>query len=100
MNKEQKLKLLVNFKTNYNNISSTLDKLNALVGGSPEGKLFNSVYDFIDSYIQTLAVIIGDEHGWLEWYIYDNDWGKKGYGATIDGKTINIKTFDDLLEVI
>jgi len=42
---------------------------------------------------------VGNE-GWLEWFIYENDCGGRGYGAGYDGNMKPVKTIDDILDLM
>lgn len=38
--------------------------------------------------------------GWLEWFIYENDCGERGHEAGYDGNMKQIRTVDDLLDLM
>jgi hypothetical protein len=53
-----------------------------------------------ESYIKLVANIAGDNGRWIDWYIYENDFGRKKYEAGYDGKMKPIKNTRDLLRLI
>ena len=59
------------------------------------GKLFEHMWTL---YGKTSQII--DPNGWIDWYIYDNDYGKKSYECTIDSKTIIVTNTTQLAEII
>jgi hypothetical protein len=59
------------------------------------GPLFNTVWHAIES-----VTSIVDPHGWIEWYVYENEYGTKEYEATVNNKTFKVKSAKDLLALI
>jgi len=81
-------------------------KLEELVGSFNENSpLWKSLCLADDTMQEMASNIIDDDCGtygvsWLNWFVYDNDSGKNGYTAEIDGVSYVIKTVDDLLDLI
>lgn len=71
-----------------------------LLGCAPEAPLFANLYAIRDGYMDQVAAAIGDTTGWLSWFVYDNDHGRRGLEAGIDGDMRPIKTAADLLWVV
>lgn len=96
MNKEKFIKLMTIIKERYYSLESIYDKLN---------ELFGDVSDrFIDDIslfpiIKTISEIIGDNEYWIEWYIYEKEWGTKEDMEVTD---VNVpsETLEDLWELI
>jgi hypothetical protein len=59
------------------------------------GPLFNTVWHAIES-----ITSIVDPYGWIEWYIYENEYGAREYKATVNDKTFKVKSAKDLLALI
>lgn len=55
---------------------------------------------FIEAYIDLLANHVGDRDKWIEWYVWDNKFGKNKYEAGYDGEHRKIKNADDLWALI
>lgn len=36
---------------------------------------------FLDEYINLLEELIGDESSWVSWFVFDNDFGRRGLKA-------------------
>ena len=53
-----------------------------------------------ESYIKLIAKLAGDNGRWIDWYIYENDFGRRKHEAGYDGNTKPIKSTRDLLNLI
>lgn len=69
-----------------------------------EGPYQQSLFTLMDKYVDAVMQIIGDERQWLSWFIYDNEFGAKGFEAGFldeeietDNQMRNIRTIDDLI---
>jgi hypothetical protein len=54
---------------------------------------------FIDAYMKLLSRALGDENEWVEWFVYENDFGAKGMEVICNGVEYPItdeKTFYDV----
>lgn len=59
------------------------------------GPLFNTVWHAIES-----VTSIVDPYSWIEWFVYDNEYGDRELTATVNGKTFKVKSEKDLLALI
>jgi len=55
---------------------------------------------FLDSYIKLLAAYVGDDGGWINWYVWDGDMGKRRHTAIIDGKEYVVSDPKKLYKII
>ena len=53
-----------------------------------------------EAYIKLIAKLSGDTDTWIEWHIYENDFGRKKHEAGYDGNLKPIKSTRDLLNLI
>ena len=68
---------------------------------SVDGKFMESIYTLQDHYITLLSEFVGDSNGWIDWYIYDNNLGKRGLIVRLDGKPpIAVRDISGLVDVI
>ncbi len=70
------------------------------IGCCPENPLFDAMFKMETLAIESVAKLIGDEGEWMEWFIWENDCGKKGMQCSV-GSTSQMKaiyTIDDLLD--
>ena len=56
---------------------------------------FNAMWQAIESVTR-----IVDPHGWIEWYIYENECGDMELTATVNDKAFKVKSEKDLLALI
>lgn len=78
-------------------IESAYELLRQAFSATPESKVANAMYSVYSKYTDLVAEKIGDEDGWLEWFLWDNDAGRKGLMANKPGKRMRrIKTLKDL----
>ena len=58
--------------------------------------------DLLNAYINAISREIGDysKETWVEWFIWENDFGARGHECTVKGKVYIIENTADLLEVI
>ena len=67
----------------------------------PESPFRSAVWGMFDAYTQTLAKILGDENGWLEWFAFECDFGKDAKEVQFsDGETLLVVGASDLLAVM
>lgn len=74
-------------------LEKSFDDLTDLLGHG--GVLPGQVYSIVEMLIKEL-----DVNGWIDWYIYDNEFGKREFEAGYDGNVKPIKCLDDLFELI
>ncbi len=59
------------------------------------GPLFNTVWHAIES-----VTSVVDPYGWIDWYVYENEYGDRELKATINNKIFKVKSAKDLLALI
>ena len=74
-------------------IQPVVDAL-ALCGEDP---ITNTVWQLQSDLTKAYAAILGDVFQSLSWYAGENDMGRKGMDAGVDGNTRPIRTVEDLL---
>ena len=99
MTKEQFIKLMEAIKERYYTIERIYDKLDDVFGSV--GDLFideTSMTPIID----VITEIIEDNDKWIEWYVYDKNWGTDERLTVTDnnGNEIPSETLEDLWELI
>lgn len=75
-------------------------------------KLNNGIYELfgngdklwdtlnINTEIEIMTKAIGDTDEWIEYYIYDCNWGEVDNDIRINGEPVAFKTLEDLYELI
>lgn len=99
MNKEQFIKLMIVIKERYYSLESIYDKFNDLFGDVGDKFISNTSLFPI---IKTISEIIGDNEYWIEWYIYEKEWGTKEDMEVTDvnNNVVPSETLEDLWELI
>ena len=71
--------------------------MDAMVVGclDPDGPLYDAIWRGFED---MLSII--DPHGWVTWYINDNEMGKRGLVAEIGSKKYEVKNLKNLLGVM
>ena len=99
MTKEQFIKLMEVIKERYYKIEEIYDKLDDVFGSV--GDLFideTSMTPIID----VISEIVEDNNKWIEWYVYDKNWGTDERLTVMDnnGNEIPSETLEDLWNLI
>ena len=99
MTKEQFIKLMEAIKERYYTIEKIYDKLDDVFGSV--GDLFideTSMTPIID----VISEIVEDNDKWIEWYVYDKNWGTDERLTVTDnnGNEIPSETLEDLWNLI
>ena len=77
-----------------------LDNLTKGVASIAPGAICEVGYHFLDDYIKLLSEAVGDDSDWIEWYVFEDEMGKKGMKAGYDGKENKITSLDQLWGLI
>jgi hypothetical protein len=80
--------------------SKEIDILNAHLQAIAPGAVCEFGGFFLDDYIRVLSELVGDVGGWVSWYVFENDFGKKGLEAGYNGYTPKITSVDELWKLI
>ena len=99
MTKEQFIKLMTVIKERYYSLESIYDKFNDLFGDVGDKFIDDTSLFHI---IKTISEIIGDNEYWIEWYIYEKEWGTKEDMEVTDvnDNVVPSETLEDLWELI
>ena len=77
-------------------------ELQALFGWDEASVVSKRIESARTSFMKGLELCIGDNSAWLEWYAYDNDYGKKKHVVAISKGDIAkpVKTLFDLAVIL
>ena len=103
--KVYKIKLIENLIKQVKRESEFEEKFHELFGDYPginsETCLYRFVKDMLNDQIKIVSALIGDNKEGLQWFLFDNECGDKGYEAGIDEGDIRpIKTIEDYLWLV
>ena len=79
--------------------SKIIDEFYAL-GIDCECAMFKRLFKTFQFALDQTALILHDNYQWLEWFIYENDWGKNKHVVEIDNQKFVISTFEDLINIL
>lgn len=82
------------------NFKGELNSLNDNISAIAPGAVCDIGGHFLDSYIALLSESVGDDDNWIDWFVWENGFGKKKLQAGYDGKEKKICNVDQLLELI
>jgi hypothetical protein len=78
-----------------------LDKLYDITQANPGSPLLAEIYGLMDSHTKAVARIVGDTAGWLDWFAYECDFGRRPHEAALKGeKLTTIRTIKQLARLI
>jgi hypothetical protein len=99
MTREEKLKMLEEWKSAHDNLKLRFVKLGRLFD-SVTGPLFDAAWMTFSNYTKLVSILLGDEFETLEWYWMENDFGRKSMEAGTKGRMRKITDFEQLLWLI
>lgn len=79
-----------------------IDAFYALTGATPDSPLVESIYTVEDAYTKSLADAVGDTEGWLLWWRWECDMGRKPMKASFrpGGPMREIRTIKQLARLV
>lgn len=73
----------------------------ALTSVFGEGFYFDFGNEFVDDYIAVLSKAVGDDYGWVSWYVFDNNWGKNDFNVRFgSGELVHCSDLKTLYDCI
>ena len=102
MIRAEKLDLLNQWVCLYLRTRLVYKNLRQMFDAAPECEVISIADDIHEEYTKLVAEKVGDEDNWLDWYLFENDAGEKGFEAKAANwkKGRKIKTLEDLLDLI
>jgi len=101
--KKKEIKILIEeCIEQFYKIEKLYDDCYKLLGGDPESQFFTILYDTYNKYVKNLSQLINDDFNWIDWYIWENECGKKEFEAKASKwkKERKIKNVKDLIDII
>lgn len=99
MTTQEKIYLIKKLQQKLTKADKSMEMMYSVFGRNPEGPFQDGIYGLFDMAIDGVAKAIGDEDDWLSWFIYENDWGKKGYEAGYE-PMVKIKSIEDFVTIL
>jgi len=86
------------WEQSYYQVDNIYQKMKELFDLSPESQFSLCIFGPFENYTQSLQILWNTTM--LEWYVWENDMGKKGHLAGFDENMKPIRNLDDLMEII
>ena len=100
MSEQEKIKLIEDLVGHYKKTRELFDGLEEYVS-LVETKVWDTYWLMFDSYLETVAKIIGDDFGSISWFIWENDCGARKFEViTEHGVKTNICSIEDLVKYL
>ncbi len=95
-----KLKMMIEWQDVIMKMEEEGERLQEVLQPSFESPFFRRIFNMEEAYTNVVAYVIGDTAEWLNWYRFDNGWGRRGLEAGYGKKLKPINTLSDLLTLI
>lgn len=97
----EKLAMLNNLVDAYTDMfGEKCDTARRSIGLSLESEWGASACRMASLAVEAVSAAIGDECGWVEWYLYECDAGRDPHRACVDGVELDVRSTDELVRVI
>lgn len=97
----QAVALLTAWRKSARDIEQAFAPLTAAFGDDPETPFRRAVWDSFHAHTAALCTVLGDQDGWLDWFAWECDFGRRAREATFsDGEKLLIVGPADLLAIL
>jgi hypothetical protein len=103
LNRDEKIAILTKLISAHKKADAAIEEVKETLGISvtcESSELFGAVWGAIDTGVETVSALVGDEGEWLNWYIYENEYGAKKLKAGYNGKLKKVCSVNDLFKLI
>ena len=101
LTRNEKLKLLRQWQAAHDAAEAAWEDAKKVFGRDMTGSpLFEAQWKMFDTLTRAVALALGDDVGWLNWFAYENKMGKKGHPAGLVGKKKQVRTLRQLLRLL
>lgn len=81
MTREEKIAEVENVCRLCQAVDHAFDSAERVMCCTIDSPMWTAVFNLQTALIKQTAKLIGDEGCWLEWFIFENDYGRKGFEA-------------------
>ena len=99
MNKERKIQLVMECLEAYDRIEDVADDLNRLFNGT-DNQVCEAMYNAHDLLMKRTSELVGDSSELVDWFVVENDCGKRGLSAGYGDDVKPIRSAGDLLKLM
>ena len=93
----------MSLKDRIEDIQKISDEFEAVTGPmelTPESPILDSFYSVMEMSIELLSEAVGDKDGWIEYFVYDCEFGKNPLEVTIGEEKISLDSVDKLIYIL
>lgn len=95
---EKAVEIISKLVSLYRSNHAFWDSAKNVFGTSPESPIFEQIFINFNAYVDAISSISGISKENIDWFLYDNDCGKKGLNVYIDDIIYTIKSPKDFVE--
>lgn len=92
-------KLLKSYINEIKFIYDSFDTLNKVLGMGPDNIIYEFAFKLVDPLVKLLDLYYESDN-WIEWYVYDNNFGTAELDAVYNENTRKIENIEDLITLI
>ena len=92
---EESIKLIKDLIEHKDKLETEMSELSNL---GADLNLFNTMWEAFESYTKCVSKLVGDDHDWLSWWLYDMP--EDDPRCKINGEWRVVRTVEDLVRVI
>lgn len=100
MTQDEKIKLLAEWSLILQEQTDLYHDISKLFGSNPDCKVFETIFRCAEAYTKALAVLVGDNDGWLFYYWHECDLGNSPGQVIIDGEAFALQNIPALVRAI
>lgn len=72
----------------YRKLNAASDALEKLTGCNMDSPLLLAMWQLFDAQVDAVSELLGDSHGWLSWFIWENGCGRKKLAVRHPGQPL------------
>lgn len=100
MDRVKKLHMIDDLFAAHDEMHAALDSLKESLNPDPSCGLYSAAFGLLDVAVSATAAALGDNDGWLDWMIHENECGRRGHEAGYINALKPIRTAEDILDLI
>lgn len=85
MNHHERVSILEAWLKRYHDADRAWEQLREATHASPECAIFCAMFGVFDAYTDEIARRVGDNDAWLDWFLWENAAGNRGFEAKASG---------------
>lgn len=100
LTRKQKAQLIDTLIAAHDAAHAQMAALKRVLDPDPGCPWYDAAFGMLNVAIKATAAAIGDKYDWIDWYVIENDCGRKGQEAGYTDNIKPIRTVEDLLDLI